>query len=113
MDEQMQVEREAFMQVIERGSLRMIQIMNLMMLSGVVVFGAVLVILHFQQNAPPHAEAGSGMFFMGLLTAVHVVLAAVCFGAGSWLFNRLMSPRGLVWQQKHSLSQGSHEQVCA
>lgn len=114
MDEQVQVEHEAFMRALEKGTLRTLQIIHLAILMGILTFGMIVAMFWFQKTEVSGTEAVSGTSVVGHLTVVHIAIAVVCSAAGSLVFNILAGPKGIAMLDKNLISQNlSAEQKCA
>jgi hypothetical protein len=96
MDGQVQVEREAFMRVMDGGRLRTMQIIHLTLLAGVLTFGMVIAILWIQGSETSGSEMQKEDAFLNLLTLVNVVMLAAAFVAGHLIYRWLSGPRGAV-----------------
>lgn len=114
MDEPVQVEHDAFMRVIDKGQLRVMQIVNLALLGGVLTFVGVVALLGFQRAGAGQGDAVGSAPLLGVMTTVHCIMAAVFFPAGFLIHRWMAGPGGIKVLAQNPRVQGLPiEQQCA
>lgn len=106
MDGQIQIEHDAFMNVMDGGRLRTLQIIQLAITMGVLMFGVILAIFYFsRQNALTQNSLSEQGKIVSLLTIVHIIIAVIGFAGGQRLYNLMVGWRGITILGKNPSTQ--------
>lgn len=115
MDSQVQIDHDRFMNVMDGGRLRTLQIIQLAITMGVLTFGVIVAIFYFsRQNGEMQNNPNGQREIVFLLTLVHIIMAVIGFAGGQLLYNLMVGRRGIAIIGKNLSTQNlSVEDKCS
>ncbi len=109
MNTHIQIEQDNFWQTTAKNQYRIMKILHWGMLGGIVAVGASVVKLWLRQDEFIETETAGEVSLLHILTAMHIAVAVICFPLGRWVFKKLVSARGMIWQEKNRFFTGISE----